>query len=529
MSWWTRIVFLGLFFTSPAIHAQIDLTGFIARDYFQVIFPIPLEGILTAPEDQEYLDVYEVIRDKDWDGARLVLDKAEKLGSDPWYTYYYAYLQFALGEYKVASSILMNAELASEHPGSQFILAWSYLRLNLPEKTGEMINRIRKSEPDSQVLDYTRAAYEHAFNRNTTAIKYLTSLNEKDYFTYINLSLLHFQLLDYEEAYQVAGIGLEHFPGNEKLRALKLIFGLLVDAEGYRYQEDADMLIESSRENGNYSLVRGLINIANGYDELGLDDIKNGIGRGESTDSYSNLAINIRPSKLFNLVLDKYYELRPYMTVVDRDLVVDFLISHFLGEGSSINQNLEDISSSSDKLMPYYLQLLKPGSDASKLPICDTIISRDSSAYEIYWLRARGLSGSGNPEKALEDMNYYIKNVPYNTDALKFRAGLYMAQDNFTKAYVDYSKCIAIDSLDMESYNSRGACAVSMGYYKEAIADLERVEKKDPSNLDALSMLYISNLMVKDTLNAINYLEKAVLMKIYTPKILEELGRWYIL
>jgi tetratricopeptide (TPR) repeat protein len=99
---------------------------------------------------------------------------------------------------------------------------------------------------------------------------------------------------------------------------------------------------------------------------------------------------------------------------------------------------------------------------------------------EAYFRRGLGSDLGGNNQAALEDYNKAIELNPKFVDAYMTRAVLYLLANKGKEAIADYTKVIELKP-DGDSYYVRGNAHLEIGEYAEAVDDLTRSIKLDPT------------------------------------------------
>jgi lipoprotein NlpI len=87
---------------------------------------------------------------------------------------------------------------------------------------------------------------------------------------------------------------------------------------------------------------------------------------------------------------------------------------------------------------------------------------------------AAAAAKAGKTEEAIALATKAIALDPKNADALRLRAGLYEATENYKDAIADLTQLIALDAKDAASYRRRGLVHFQLGKIDESIRDFDR-------------------------------------------------------
>ncbi|XP_015516347.1 RNA polymerase II-associated protein 3 [Neodiprion lecontei] len=91
--------------------------------------------------------------------------------------------------------------------------------------------------------------------------------------------------------------------------------------------------------------------------------------------------------------------------------------------------------------------------------------------------------------QAVQSYDEAIKVFPYDAVFYANRALCHLKMDNLYSAEADCTAAIQLDELYVKAYHRRATARKELKQYKEAMEDLEKVLKLDPSNKDASKML----------------------------------------
>ena len=112
--------------------------------------------------------------------------------------------------------------------------------------------------------------------------------------------------------------------------------------------------------------------------------------------------------------------------------------------------------------------------------------------------------------KTIRDYNNILKNNPFDTIALNFRAEIKYHLEDFTGAIEDYNNVIQLDSNKADAYFNRGSLKSELEDYTNAIADYNRALQINPNLAIGYAKRGVDKANLKDYLNAIRDYDRAL-------------------
>ncbi len=132
------------------------------------------------------------------------------------------------------------------------------------------------------------------------------------------------------------------------------------------------------------------------------------------------------------------------------------------------------------KFIPGYvglaLSLVKLNKPNDALAICETALTKDVNANDVYWARSMVYIAKKDYQNALNDITKVILAAPSAFNH-KLRGSIYYKLGQFQNAVNDYSQAIKLDDKDIDSYISRAVASEGALNYKSAVADYNKVAK----------------------------------------------------
>ncbi len=104
-------------------------------------------------------------------------------------------------------------------------------------------------------------------------------------------------------------------------------------------------------------------------------------------------------------------------------------------------------------------------------------------------MRAEILAGSGKMDQAIEDMRRLSRSMPDNIDLLMQLAGLYMEDNQHSRAIKLFDAILATDGNNWQALWNRGDVSLNLGRQREAVSDYELALKLQSDHSGLLNNL----------------------------------------
>lgn len=109
----------------------------------------------------------------------------------------------------------------------------------------------------------------------------------------------------------------------------------------------------------------------------------------------------------------------------------------------------------------------------------------DKEKFKILKQRAADLIDT-EPEKSIEIINELLVVDPNDVDLFYIRGHAWV-NSNIMNAFMDFNRCLELDSSNSKYWAARGACCSKMNHLENALEDFDRCIKIDPSNIETLN------------------------------------------
>lgn len=174
----------------------------------------------------------------------------------------------------------------------------------------------------------------------------------------------------------------------------------------------------------------------------------------------------------------------------------------------------------------FYIQLAKvyseKGNFEKSIENINIAINLSKNIDLSYFYRAQIYQNYNQPQKAINDYSFLIKEFPDRLGPYLLRGDLYVDQGEFIFAIDDYSKGIELleklpnedsDPNDYLLYINRGNCYIAIKRIKEAIIDFNKSLEMKQDNFQAYMNLGLCFEKLKENEKALDYYTKALEIK----------------
>ncbi|HEY0741370.1 MAG TPA: tetratricopeptide repeat protein [Chryseosolibacter sp.] len=522
---------LAIVFFSFAVHtshAQVSLARYFDYELFpEVDFAtykeIPVTWNFDGKTQREFNSGLTALKEERFIQAIASLDEAIKLSPDLWIGYYYRAI--CLKTTGKLDDALRDLQIARTKSGGRFQISYEigevYQHQQQFTKALKHYEEARELAPDSVEGYYGIANIAFLNLEPEKAVRfYKKCMDANPSFpdAYLKAGLLKLFVNRREnKAFEYLDKAIEVAPTYQE----GLFWRGLINIEFNNPEKalaDWNRLIQLNPQRPIYTLVRGYLHIELNDFEKAFIDLKNAVIAMEIDENAFELGSKKQTNKRIDLQASSHYLMRNIFGLSDeaaaplRKAYCLIIKEKYQDALTHLNQSLEEQQSAAAYLLKACTFEYLEKHDSSLVCLNKTL-ALDNDIFEAHKKRAIYRTSLRDWRGATSDFMAMEKLQPESIITYKLRGQLKASLNDHYGCIIDLTRYLKSDSVNVEMIKLRAHSQYEVANYKGYKEDYTKLVKLDTFKLEHHQGLYIANILLKDTVAALDVLtncEKAL-------------------